>query len=81
MSPQISVTLRVLARTVSTANKRKGKEMAKKYTVSFKIVTNENWESADALEMELRDIIRNVVAPSFNFELFPLSFTVKKARN
>lgn len=55
--------------------------MTKKYSVSFKIETSEDWESADALEMELRDIIRNIVAPSFNFELFPLSFTVKKARN
>lgn len=53
----------------------------KKYTVSFKIETNEDWASADALEAELKDIIRAVIAPSFNFELFPLSFTVKKARN
>jgi hypothetical protein len=55
--------------------------MSKKYTVSFKIETEENWQSAEALEAELRDIIRAVIAPTFNFELFPLSFTVKKARN
>ena len=55
--------------------------MTKKYSVSFRIETSEDWESADALEMELRDIISRIVAPSFNFELFPLSFTVKKARN
>lgn len=55
--------------------------MANKYTVSFKIETHENWESADALEKELKDIISSVIAPSFNFLITPLTFTVKKARN
>ena len=55
--------------------------MKKKYTVTFKVETFENWQSAEALEVELLDTIKNVVAPTFNFEVSPLSFTVKKARN
>lgn len=55
--------------------------MTKKYTVTFKVETYENWQSTEALEVELLDTIKNVVAPTFNFEVSPLSFTVKKARN
>ena len=55
--------------------------MKKKYSVSFKIETNEDWASADDLERELFDIISVAVAPSFNFDISRLSFTVKKARN
>ncbi len=55
--------------------------MKNKYSVTFKIETYEQWESADALERELKDIISSSIAPSFNFTITPLTFTVKKARN
>ena len=79
--PHLCTTLLLSVSTGPTERTEKGKKMSKKYTVSFKIETEENWQSAEALEAELRDIIRAVIAPTFNFELFPLSFTVKKARN
>lgn len=55
--------------------------MSKKYTVSFKIETLENIENLDSFEAQLKDIVKSVVASTFNFEISPLSFTVKKARN
>lgn len=55
--------------------------MSKKYSVTFRIETAEEWESIDRFEAEIHDIIKTVVAPSFNFEILPLTFTVKKARN
>jgi hypothetical protein len=55
--------------------------MSKKYSVTFRLETSEEWESLDRFEAELHDIIKTVVAPSFHFEILPLTFTVKKARN
>lgn len=54
-----------------------------KYTVSFKLEDlpgADGWESAEVLERELGDILRRVVAPTFDAVMVPLSFTVRKAR-
>jgi hypothetical protein len=61
-----------------------------KYTVTFKIETDFHYQlrsdkakrlsDAEVLEIELKDIIKTVVLPTFDLELVPLSFEVKKAR-
>jgi hypothetical protein len=59
-----------------------------KYTVTFKVETEfhyqllkaRNLSDAEVLEIELSDLIKTVVLPTFDLTLVPLTFTVKKAR-
>jgi hypothetical protein len=61
-----------------------------KFTVTFKVETPFHYQlkgdgakrfsDAEVLEIELKDIIKTVVLPTFDLELVPLSFEVKKAR-
>ena len=61
-----------------------------KYTVTFKIETDFHYQlrsdkakrlsDAEVLEIELKDIIKTVVLPTFDLTLIPLTFEVKKAR-
>ena len=56
-----------------------------KYTVKFQVNTENNYSGkmlneAEALEMEIKDLLQVAVLPTLNLELVPLTFEVKKAR-
>lgn len=54
--------------------------MTQKYTVAFRIETDQNVENVDQLEAEMNDLISVAIAPTLGFRISPLTFTVKKAR-
>lgn len=53
----------------------------KKYSVTFRVQTPINGKNtAEALEVYLKDLLTSSVLPALNLELIPLTLEVKKAR-
>lgn len=48
-----------------------------KHTISFKV---EDYEGLAFDEYALKDLIKNIVLPTLNLELVPLTFEAKKSR-
>jgi hypothetical protein len=61
-------------------NREEEAEMARNYTITFRIETDREIESVDQLEAEMKDLISIAIAPTLGFRISPLTFTVKKAR-